>query len=119
VAAKACVLVLEGLEKRRLLRAEYRAYPPEATASIYNRSFFWWLNALFRKGFNHELDVDHLFALDKQLQASYCYKRLHAAWASGGPFRLISPAVLLLIYAFTSPSCSCPFPYTPSLRHSL
>ncbi|AEO64844.1 uncharacterized protein THITE_35966 [Thermothielavioides terrestris NRRL 8126] len=82
VAAKACVLVLEGLEKRRLLRAEYRAYPPEATASIYNRSFFWWLNALFRKGFNHELDVDHLFALDKQLQASYCYKRLHAAWAS-------------------------------------
>src|SRR5689334_16131041 len=50
VAVKALVLVLEALGKRRLLRPEYQDYPPEATSGIYNRSFFWWLNPLFRLG---------------------------------------------------------------------
>lgn len=90
VVAKAFVLVLEALEKRRLLRPEYRAYPPEATSSIYSRSFFWWLNPLFRLGFSRVLDVDDLFVLDKHLQASYCHRRFREAWTSGGcPLRLI------------------------------
>ncbi|KAL2024878.1 hypothetical protein VTK56DRAFT_3577 [Thermocarpiscus australiensis] len=82
VAVKACVLVLEALEKRRLLRPEYRAYPPEATSSIFNRSSFWWLNPLFRLGFARVLDIDDLFVLDKHLQASYCHKLFLKAWKS-------------------------------------
>jgi len=71
-AVKAAILVLEAVSKRRLLRPEYRAYPPEATSGIFSRSFFFWLNPLFRSGFSRVLDVDHLFVLDKQLEAAYC-----------------------------------------------
>jgi hypothetical protein len=83
VVVKFVVLILEALDKRRSLRPEYQAYPPEATGSIYNRSFFWWLNPLFRQGFSRDLVVDDLFVLDKHLQASYCYPRFQAAWKSG------------------------------------
>ncbi|KAK3311692.1 P-loop containing nucleoside triphosphate hydrolase protein [Chaetomium strumarium] len=81
---KGCVvLVLEAVEKRRAsLRDRFREYPPEATASIFNRGFFWWLNPLFRRGFfGRELDVDDLFVLDKHLRAEYCFARFQAAWA--------------------------------------
>ncbi|KAK4157426.1 ABC transporter [Chaetomidium leptoderma] len=92
IVVKSIVLVLEALDKRRLLRPEYRAYPPEATSSIYSRSFFWWLNPLFRQGFGRELDVDDLYVLDKHIQASYCYTRFREAWssvASKSPYSLL------------------------------
>ncbi|KAH6855473.1 ABC transporter [Chaetomium sp. MPI-CAGE-AT-0009] len=82
VVVKFVVLVLEAVDKRRALRPEYQAYPPEATTSIYNRSFFWWLNPLFWQGFSRELVVGDLFVLDKHIQASYCYTRFQAAWSS-------------------------------------
>ncbi|GKZ84939.1 hypothetical protein AnigIFM56816_010499 [Aspergillus niger] len=70
---KILLLLLEATEKRFILKLEYENYPPEALAGIYNRSFFWWLNSLFRRGFSKVLGVDDLFALDKQLES----KRLH------------------------------------------
>ncbi|KAK4238509.1 hypothetical protein C8A03DRAFT_43740 [Achaetomium macrosporum] len=81
---KGCgVLVLEALEKRRAaLGDRYRAYPPEATASVFNRAVFWWLNPLFRAGFGRELEVGDLFVLDKQLGAEYCFGRFQAAWGA-------------------------------------
>ncbi|KAK3322938.1 P-loop containing nucleoside triphosphate hydrolase protein [Apodospora peruviana] len=82
VIVKAAVLVLEALNKTRLLHQKYRAYPPEATSGIFNRSFFWWLNPLFRSGFGRVLGVDDLFTLDKHLQASYLHTRFRAAWSS-------------------------------------
>jgi hypothetical protein len=83
VVVKLIVLVLEARDKRCLVRSEYRAYPPEATSNLYSRSFFWWLNPLFRQGYGRELEVDDLFVLDKHLEASYCNKRFSAAWSSG------------------------------------
>lgn len=80
VAAKAVVLVVEALEKRRLLRPKCRQFPPETTGSIFSRFFFWWLNPLFRLGYGQELDVDDLFVLDKQLQVSYSYPKFQHAW---------------------------------------
>ncbi|KAK3903067.1 ABC transporter [Staphylotrichum tortipilum] len=82
VVVKSVVLVLEALSKRRLLRPEYQLYPPEATSSIYNRSFFWWLNPLFRQGFGHELALDDLSVLDKHVRAAYSYKLFETAWSS-------------------------------------
>ncbi|KAK4170055.1 hypothetical protein QBC43DRAFT_329617 [Cladorrhinum sp. PSN259] len=99
VATKAIVLVLEAVEKRRLLRPEYRVYGPEATASVYNRSFFWWLNPLFRLGFRRVLDVDDLFALDKHVQASYEHNRFRAAWATvaqRSPYALLKTSFRVL-----------------------
>jgi hypothetical protein len=110
VVIKSIILVLEALNKRRLLRPEYRAYPPEATSSLYNRSFFWWLNPLFRQGYGHELVVDDLFVLDKHIRASYCYKQFQGSWSSGQcyhPFEV--PFLLLFPFASCSPS--------PTLTH--
>ncbi|KAK0613977.1 ABC transporter [Immersiella caudata] len=75
VAVKAVTLGLEAVEKRRLLRPEYRVSPPEATSGIYSRSFFLWLNPLFRSGFSRVLDIDDLFVLDKHLESSYLFSR--------------------------------------------
>lgn len=82
---KALLLALEALEKRRFLRAEYKASPPEATASIFNRSFFWWLNPLFVKGFSSLLRMDDLFDIDKQMRSEYIHERMEKAWNKGRP----------------------------------
>ncbi len=100
VAVKAIILVLEALEKRRLLRPEYKAYSPEATSSIYNRSFFWWLNCLFRLGFGRVLDVDHLFPLDKHLEAPYLHKLFQSAWASSKSPSFFPSLFLFLTFLF-------------------
>lgn len=80
---KTFILVLEALEKRRVLRSEYRASPPEATASIFNRSFFWWLNPLFFKGFSSLLRIDDLFVVDKQMRSDYVHERMEQAYNKG------------------------------------
>ncbi|KAL2157845.1 hypothetical protein VTH06DRAFT_4897 [Thermothelomyces fergusii] len=82
VAIKASVLVLEALDKRDALRPQFRDYPPEATSSIFNRAFFWWLNPLFGQGFRRDLDIDDLFLLDKHLRASYGFARFQSLWNS-------------------------------------
>ncbi|AEO61238.1 ABC transporter [Thermothelomyces thermophilus ATCC 42464] len=82
VATKASILVLEALDKRGTFRPEFQDYPPEATSSIFNRAFFWWLNPLFKQGFRRDLDVDDLFLLDKHLRASYGFARFQSIWNS-------------------------------------
>ena len=94
VVVKAIVLFLEAYEKRSMLRKEYASYPPEATGSIFSRSFFWWLNPLFRSGFRRVLDVDDLFSLDKHLKSAYCHPRFQTAWASGETDFLLSHTLL-------------------------
>ncbi|PYH88676.1 putative ABC multidrug transporter [Aspergillus ellipticus CBS 707.79] len=76
------LLLCEATEKRRILRKEYKGYPPEALAGIYNRSFFCWLNPLFYLGFcNPVLKVDDLFALDKQLDSKRLHHILEDLWS--------------------------------------
>jgi hypothetical protein len=81
--AKAILLVLEALRKRRLLRPKFQTSPPEATSGIYERSFFCWLNSLIRLGFGRVLDIEDLFTLDKHLFAAYLQARFRPAWDSG------------------------------------
>lgn len=80
---KILLLLLEATEKRFILKLEYENYPPEALAGIYNRSFFWWLNSLFRRGFSKVLGVDDLFALDKQLESKRLHRVLKGVVAKG------------------------------------
>lgn len=83
VAIKSMILLLECIEKRQILRGDYRAYPSEATAGIYSQSFFWWLNVLFRTGFSKTLHLDDLFTLDKHLISAYLQHLLDSAWNKG------------------------------------
>lgn len=102
VVVKSVILVLEALDKRRSLRPDFQAYPPEATSNIYSRSVFWWLNPLFWQGFSRDLVVDDLFVLDKHLQASYCYTRFQAAWKSGQYPVLSISFFIFFFFAFFS-----------------
>jgi ATP-binding cassette subfamily C (CFTR/MRP) protein 1 len=93
VGLKALALLLESVEKRRILRSQYKAYPPEATASIFTRSFFSWLNPLFARGFFKLLSVDDLFTLDKQLFSGRVHTRLETAWAKGDSLQRFTKAM--------------------------
>ncbi|GFF96656.1 metal resistance protein YCF1 [Aspergillus udagawae] len=80
VGIKLLLLMLEAVQKRHTLGKEYSGYPPEATAGIFNRLFFVWLNPLFRSGFSKILAVDDLFILDKQLSSKRLYSTLETLW---------------------------------------
>jgi hypothetical protein len=99
VGLKVVILVLEAIEKRWILRPQYKAYPPEAISGIYNRSFFWWLNPLFRRGFSSILFIEDLFTLDKHLAAEYLQERLQGAWDRGLSC-LLCPFTLCLLVGF-------------------
>ena len=84
VVVKLELFLLESVEKRRILLPEYIATsPPEATAGLFNRLFFIWLNGLFRLGFSKYLKIDDLFILDKHLSSEYLENILHSAWIKG------------------------------------
>jgi ATP-binding cassette subfamily C (CFTR/MRP) protein 1 len=80
VAVKLLLAILEAQPKTRLLLPEFANVPPEATSGPYKRALFWWLNALFKKGYSNSLTVDDLFHLDKHLQADYLHHILGSAW---------------------------------------
>ncbi|KAL3460707.1 P-loop containing nucleoside triphosphate hydrolase protein [Aspergillus heterothallicus] len=81
VALKFLLFVIEALEKRSILRDEYKAYPPEDTAGIFNKALFWWLNPLFQKGFARALSVNDLYLLDKQLSSKRLHSSLENSWS--------------------------------------
>lgn len=83
VALKFVILIFEASEKRWMLRPQYKAYPPEATSGIINRSFFVWLNSLFWSGFGKLLAIDDLFSLDKHLVSDVIHDRMQTAWGLG------------------------------------
>ncbi|KAH7091601.1 P-loop containing nucleoside triphosphate hydrolase protein [Paraphoma chrysanthemicola] len=80
VGIKLFLAIVEARPKRRLLLANFSNNPPEATSGPYKRALFWWLNALFKKGYSGSLTVDELFHLDKHLQSDYLHHLLGSAW---------------------------------------
>ncbi|EAA65334.1 hypothetical protein AN0015.2 [Aspergillus nidulans FGSC A4] len=86
VAVKVVLVVLEGWQKRAILKDKYRAYPPEALAGLANRVLFWWLNPLFFKGYFKLLRVEDLYPLDKRLESA----RLHFAENRTGKASLLN-----------------------------
>lgn len=83
VGAKLLLLVLEAVEKRSILKREFSHCPPEATAGFYNRAVFWWLNPLFKNGFNNVLSVNDLFVLDKELSSERLLALFEERWSKG------------------------------------
>ncbi|KAF7719382.1 Uncharacterized protein PECH_004876 [Penicillium ucsense] len=77
---KLILLLLETMEKRRILKEQFTGYPPEATAGLFNRFFFVWLNPLFKKGFSNLLTVDDLFVTDKELSSETLLAKFERRW---------------------------------------
>lgn len=63
LAMKVIILLLEAKEKRRYLNSSDRQRSPEETSGILNKSVFWWLNKLIRRGFSKVLRMEDLYAM--------------------------------------------------------
>lgn len=87
---KIVMLAVEAIEKRRFLRPQYRALPPEVTGSVLSHWFFSWQIPLFRAGYSKHLEIETLFPLEKHFKSLYLQQLLQTAWAKGlssGQFR--------------------------------
>ena len=80
-AAKAILLCVEALGKRRVLRAEYKGESAEATSGLLAKLTFWWLNPLFLTGYSRSLSMTDMLPLDKHLTTAYLYRRMNKAWS--------------------------------------
>lgn len=80
VGVKLFLAIFEARGKENILLPQYTNLPPEATAGIINRVFFWWQNPLFRRGYSNSLTVDDLFQLDKHLKSEYLHHLMQSAW---------------------------------------
>ncbi|KAL9565119.1 hypothetical protein ACKAV7_010764 [Fusarium commune] len=78
---KIVMLAVEAIEKRRFLRPQYRALPPEVTGSVLSHWFFSWQIPLFRAGYSKHLEIETLFPLEKHFKSLYLQKLLQTAWA--------------------------------------
>ncbi|KAG4256700.1 hypothetical protein FPRO03_03710 [Fusarium proliferatum] len=77
---KILMLAVEAIEKRRFLRPQYRALPPEVTGSVLSHWFFSWQIPMFRSGYSKHLEIEALFPLEKHFKSWYLQKLLQTAW---------------------------------------
>ncbi|KAB8246728.1 P-loop containing nucleoside triphosphate hydrolase protein [Aspergillus flavus] len=75
------MVLFESLGKQKYLTGPYQGLPPESTSGIVNRSFMWWLNRLFFRGFRSLLTTEDLDHLDKPLKSAATAPKALRAWA--------------------------------------
>ncbi|KAH8804690.1 ABC transporter-like protein [Xylogone sp. PMI_703] len=100
---KVTVLVLEAVQKRSLLLGPYKFSSPEATSSIFNRSVFWWINSLFKRGFRSLLGIDDLSTIDDEFSSKHLGSALQQAWDRNnklGKYALITTVLWTFKWAF-------------------
>ena len=84
VVTTAMLLVIESITKANiLLRQDPYKHTPEATAGIFNRYFFMWLNPLFKEGYTKALTIEGLCNLDKHLTSQYLARVSYQDWKIG------------------------------------
>jgi ATP-binding cassette, subfamily C (CFTR/MRP), member 1 len=83
VCCKFILLLLEAKEKRVLLKTAYNDIPPEVTAGILNRSWFWWFNPLLLAGYKRSLDVEDLFVVDDDIGFRTKEDDMYYRWTNG------------------------------------
>lgn len=124
VAIKAIILCLEAVPKTRWIQWKSEEHSPEESSSIFSLGVYFWLNALFMRGYKTVLDADSLYPLDEGLGAHRLYEglasklRIHSynqeGWlgsllkdlcrALPGPFLIpIAPRVALIAFKFCQP----------------
>ncbi|KAH8700509.1 putative multidrug resistance protein [Talaromyces proteolyticus] len=78
---KGVLVGLEAVEKNRyFITEEDRQLSPYAKSGIYNRSIFWWINALLRLGYRQRLTPQDLHPLDPTMAAEVLHERFRLSW---------------------------------------
>lgn len=78
---KLIIIVSEAMGKHKLVLENFVDPSPEATSGFYSRGLFWWLNPLFRIGFNREISHSDLFKNDVNLLSESLERRFDRFWA--------------------------------------
>ena len=86
IGVKLLLLVLEAKSKDLYLKPAYRNLSPEVTAGIINRTFFWWINSLFKTGYRKVLSIQDLPVLDDELSSARLQAKLKSEWGNAREF---------------------------------
>ncbi|KAE8149908.1 P-loop containing nucleoside triphosphate hydrolase protein [Aspergillus avenaceus] len=81
ITAKIVMVLFESWGKQNHLIGSYQNLSPESTSGIVNRSFMWWLNRFFFKGFRSSITIDDLDHLDKPLESAETARKALGTWA--------------------------------------
>jgi hypothetical protein len=90
LGARAILLVVESIEKRKLLMLDAKGVARVSTSGPFNHSVFYWLTSLFLNGYTNTLSLDDLFPLSSDLKSENLVVNLEAAWdrGTGGPTQI-------------------------------
>ncbi|OCK89464.1 putative multidrug resistance protein [Cenococcum geophilum 1.58] len=80
IGAMLLLWILEARNKTKHLKYPYKEYPPEATRGVWNRTFFWWLNSLFVRGFKRILSLEDLYQTPPSLSSERLRDEMQAVW---------------------------------------
>jgi len=80
---KLFILLLETVEKRRLLQQSDKDISVESTSGPFNRGLFVWLNGLLKAGFTKLLTLESLPSINEKLAADKIHDRFDTAWKRG------------------------------------
>ena len=87
LTVKLIVVFMEAVEKRALLSPQYQNLSPEATSSVYNRAFFWWLNKIMTTGFRRVIREEELFPVEDGTSSVVLKKRAEDLWSKADKSR--------------------------------
>ena len=77
------LLLLESLDKRELFNSDKdRKLPPEETIGLFGQRLFWYLNGLFREGYQKILKPTDLHSMDADLASKERALAFQEAWAA-------------------------------------
>ena len=101
------LLCLESVLKWKHVEGDPEAIPAEERQGLFGRTFFWWLMPLFFKGYQRDITMDDLFAIDQDLKGEILWKRLQKNWDAGKPY----PLLLFVANLFSRPHPETPTYY--------
>ncbi|KAF7853431.1 hypothetical protein EAF04_010722 [Stromatinia cepivora] len=81
LAVKLLLIALEAREKEPIPKIKGCRLSPETTASVFNRSVFWWLNQLFWSGYRNPLALSDLYPLEPDMSSIKLGEGLAKVWA--------------------------------------
>ncbi|KAI0005802.1 P-loop containing nucleoside triphosphate hydrolase protein [Xylariaceae sp. FL0662B] len=83
IITKTILICLEEVPKRTLLTEKYRNAASESTSGSINRTVFWWLRDLFRKGYRDLLFLHDLSPIHDKLSSRTLIPALEKCWHEG------------------------------------
>lgn len=83
IALKLIWFYLESKTKQAHFVNQSIQYGSEEVHSLYNRSFFWWINQLFILGSKRNLSIEDLPHLDQALSLDTVHQAVKRRWDTG------------------------------------